>query len=64
MKSIGAFAVCFAAIAVLFAAGAAAQEGQEEGNPPPSRDRAVFAPDPRLCTAPRWPRAAAELTVV
>jgi hypothetical protein len=30
----------------------------------PSRDRAVFAPDPRLCTVPRWPRAAAELTVV
>ena len=28
------------------------------------RDRAVFAPDPRLCTAPRWPRAAAELAVV
>jgi len=25
------------------------------------RDRAVFAPAPRLCTAPRWPRAAAEL---
>jgi hypothetical protein len=31
MKNIGAFALCFAAIAVLFAAGAAAQEGQEEG---------------------------------
>jgi len=30
MKSIGAFALCFAAIAVLFAAGAAAQEGQEK----------------------------------
>jgi hypothetical protein len=30
----------------------------------PSRDRAVFAPDPRLCTAPRWLRAAAELAVV
>jgi len=28
------------------------------------RDRAVFAPDPRLCTVPRWPRAAAELAVV
>src|SRR5271166_509786 len=27
-------------------------------------DRAVFAPDTRLCTAPRWPRAAAELAVV
>jgi hypothetical protein len=27
-------------------------------------DRAVFAPEPRLCTAPRWPRAAAELAVV
>jgi hypothetical protein len=25
---------------------------------------AVFAPDPRLCMAPRWPRAAAELAVV
>jgi hypothetical protein len=32
--------------------------------PGPSRDRAVFAPDPRLCTAPRWLRAAAELAVV
>jgi hypothetical protein len=31
---------------------------------PPSRDLAVFAPDPRLCTAPRWPRAAAALAVV
>jgi len=30
----------------------------------PSRDRAVFAPDPRLCTAPRWSRAAAALAVV
>ena len=34
------------------------------GLAPTSCDRAVFAPDPRLCTAPRWPRAAAELTVV
>jgi hypothetical protein len=31
--------------------------------PPNVCDRAVFAPDPRLCTAPRWPRAAAELAV-
>ena len=29
-----------------------------------SRDRGVFAPDPHLCAAPRWPRAAAELAVV
>src|SRR5215472_6295165 len=27
------------------------------GRAPTSCDRAVFAPDPRLCTAPRWPRA-------
>jgi hypothetical protein len=26
--------------------------------------RAVFAPEPRLSAAPRWPRAAAELAVV
>ena len=32
--------------------------------PNSSRDRAIFAPDPRLCAAPRWPRAAAELAVV
>jgi hypothetical protein len=30
----------------------------------PSRDRAVFAPDPHLCTTPRWPRAVAEQAVV
>ena len=25
----------------------------------PACDRAVFAPEPRLCAAPRWPGAAA-----
>jgi hypothetical protein len=35
-----------------------------EIQPKGRRDRAVFSPDPRLCTAPRWPRTAAELAVV